>query len=146
MQDNLGRVKKIGTLKGKSANTLFWSPQGKNIVLAGLKSLNGQLEFFNVDEFETMATTEHFMCTDVDWDPTGRYVTTSVTSVHQMENGFNMWAFNGRLLYRTPRDRFFQVYSLYIHCCSDIFAVFSLPVGYTHCIFTAVQAYSLYIH
>mmetsp|Transcript_27692 Transcript_27692/g.46371 ORF Transcript_27692/g.46371 Transcript_27692/m.46371 type:complete len:374 (+) Transcript_27692:69-1190(+) len=108
MQDNLGRVKKIGTLKGKSANTLFWSPQGKNIVLAGLKSLNGQLEFFNVDEFETMATTEHFMCTDVDWDPTGRYVTTSVTSVHQMENGFNMWAFNGRLLYRTPRDRFFQ--------------------------------------
>eukprot|EP00959_Pyramimonas_sp_CCMP1952_P151153 3163365-Pyramimonas_sp.AAC.1 len=25
-----------------------------------------------------------------------------------MENGFNMWSFNGRLLYRTPRDRFFQ--------------------------------------
>uniref|UniRef100_A0A7S0RNS6 Eukaryotic translation initiation factor 3 subunit B n=1 Tax=Pyramimonas obovata TaxID=1411642 RepID=A0A7S0RNS6_9CHLO len=108
MQDKLGRVKKIGTLKGKSANQLYWSPQGKNIILAGLKSLNGQLEFFNVDEFETMATTEHFMCTDVNWDPTGRYVSTSVTSMHQMENGFNMWSFNGRLLYRTPRDRFFQ--------------------------------------
>jgi translation initiation factor 3 subunit B len=27
---------------------MFWSPAGKNIVLAGLKSMNGQLEFFNV--------------------------------------------------------------------------------------------------
>jgi len=27
MQDKLGRVKKLGTLKGKSANQLFWSPQ-----------------------------------------------------------------------------------------------------------------------
>lgn len=32
--------------------------------------------------------------------PTGRYVATSVTSLHQMENGFNMWSFNGKLLYR----------------------------------------------
>ena len=43
-----------------------------------------QLEFFNVDEFETMATGEHFMATDVEWDPTGRYIATSVTHVHQV--------------------------------------------------------------
>jgi translation initiation factor 3 subunit B len=108
MEDKLGRVKKIGTLKGKSANTLYWSPQGKNVVLAGLKSLNGQLEFFNVDDFETLATNEHFMCQEVEWDPTGRYVTTSVTSVVSMENGFYLWAFNGKLLYKTMRDRFFK--------------------------------------
>jgi translation initiation factor 3 subunit B len=47
--------------------------QGKNILLAGLKSFNGQLEFYNVDDAETMATAEHFMCTDVDWDPTGAW-------------------------------------------------------------------------
>jgi len=108
MEDKLGRVKKIGTLKGKTANQLYWSPQGKNVVLAGLKSMNGQLEFFNVDEFETLATNEHFMCQEVEWDPTGRYVTTSVTSVVSMENGFYMWAFNGKLLYKTMRDRFFK--------------------------------------
>lgn len=68
-------------------------------MLSGLKSLNGQLEFFNVDEFEVLAAVEHFMATDVEWDPTGRYVASSVTSIHQMENGFNMWSFNGRLLY-----------------------------------------------
>jgi hypothetical protein len=42
--------------------------------LTGLKAYNGQLEFYNVDELETMATAEHFMATDIDWDPTGRQV------------------------------------------------------------------------
>jgi Eukaryotic translation initiation factor eIF2A len=65
-----------------------------------LQQMNGQLEFYNVEEAETMATGEHFMCTDIEWDPTGRYVATVVTSVHQMENGFNLWSWNGNLMYR----------------------------------------------
>ncbi|KAK2643511.1 hypothetical protein Ddye_025274 [Dipteronia dyeriana] len=105
---NTGWVSKLTTLKGKQANALFWSPSGRFIVLAGLKGFNGQLEFYNVDELETMATAEHFMATDIEWDPTGRYVATAVTSVHEMENGFNVWSFNGKLLYRTLKDRFFQ--------------------------------------
>lgn len=68
------RVSKLTTLKGKQANALFWSPAGRYIVLAGLKGFNGQLEFYNVDELETMATAEHFMATDIEWDPTGRYM------------------------------------------------------------------------
>jgi translation initiation factor 3 subunit B len=69
---NTGRVSKLTTLKGKQANALFWSPSGRYIILAGLKGFNGQLEFYNVDELETMATAEHFMATDIEWDPTGR--------------------------------------------------------------------------
>ncbi|CAI0476704.1 unnamed protein product [Linum tenue] len=104
-----GRVSKLTTLKGKQANALFWSPSGHYVILAGMKGFNGQLEFYNVDELETMATAEHFMATDVEWDPTGRYVATAVTSVHhEMENGFNIWSFNGKLLYRTLKDHFFQ--------------------------------------
>ncbi|OMO65967.1 hypothetical protein COLO4_30887 [Corchorus olitorius] len=105
---NVGRVSKLTTLKGKQANKLFWSPGGRFIVLAGLKGFNGQLEFFDVDELQTMSTAEHFMATDIEWDPTGRYVATSVTSVHEMENGFNIWSFNGKLLYRVMKDHFFQ--------------------------------------
>jgi translation initiation factor 3 subunit B len=71
---NTGRVSKLTTLKGKQANALFWSPAGRFIVLAGLKGFNGLLEFYNVDELETMANTEHFYATDVEWDPTGRYI------------------------------------------------------------------------
>ncbi|XP_020093747.1 eukaryotic translation initiation factor 3 subunit B-like [Ananas comosus] len=106
--NNTGRVSKLTTLKAKQANALYWSPAGRFIVLAGLKGFNGQLEFYNVDELETMATGEHFMATDIEWDPTGRYLATSVTSVHEMENGFYIWSFNGKLLYRIPKDHFFQ--------------------------------------
>ncbi|EFJ13839.1 hypothetical protein SELMODRAFT_446105 [Selaginella moellendorffii] len=106
--NNVDRVTKLATLKGKQANALYWSPAGRFIVLAGLKAYNGQLEFYNVDDLETMATAEHFMATDVDWDPAGRYVATSVTSVHQMENGFIIWSFHGKLIYKVSRDRFFQ--------------------------------------
>ena len=103
------QVKHLGTIKNKTANHLFWSPKGSVIVLAGLKTMNGQFEFFNVDEMETMASAEHFMATDVEWDPTGRYVTTAVTSVHQMENGFHVWTFNGKLLYKYVCDnKFYQ--------------------------------------
>lgn len=105
---NTSRVSKLTTLKSKQANALYWSPSGKYLILAGLKGFNGQLEFYNVDELETMATAEHFMCTDIEWDPTGRYVATAVTSVHEMENGFNIWSFNGKLLYRILKDHFFQ--------------------------------------
>ncbi|KAK9824494.1 hypothetical protein WJX72_010811 [[Myrmecia] bisecta] len=101
-------VQLIGTLPNKQANCMSWSPQGKFLILGGLKALNGQLEFFNADDFETLNAAEHFMCTDIDWDPTGRYVATSVTSIHQMENGYNIWLFNGELLYRTPKERFYQ--------------------------------------
>ncbi|XP_074557396.1 eukaryotic translation initiation factor 3 subunit B-like [Curcuma longa] len=105
---NTGRVSKLMTLKSKQANALYWSPAGRYILLAGLKGFNGQLEFYNVDELETMATGEHFMATDIEWDPTGRYIATAVTSVHEMENGFHIWSFNGKLLYRISRDHFYQ--------------------------------------
>jgi hypothetical protein len=56
----------------KTANHLFWAPTGQFVVLAGLRSMNGCLEFVDTGDFTTMGTGEHFMCTDVEWDPTGR--------------------------------------------------------------------------
>ncbi|GLI69794.1 hypothetical protein VaNZ11_014493 [Volvox africanus] len=110
MRDDKGRlgVRELKMLDNRACNAISWSPQGRNIVLAGLKNFNGQLEFFNVDEMETMATAEHFMATDVEWDPTGRYVATVVSHVQQMENGVNVWSFGGRLLYSTQRDKLYQ--------------------------------------
>jgi translation initiation factor 3 subunit B len=55
-----------------------------------------------------MNTAEHFMCTDIEWDPTGRFVASSVGHIHQMENGFIMWLFNGTELYSQKRERFLQ--------------------------------------
>ncbi|KAL1210408.1 Eukaryotic translation initiation factor 3 subunit B [Cardamine amara subsp. amara] len=56
-----------------------------------------------------MATVDNFMATYIEWDPTGRYVATAVTSsVQEMENGFYIWSLNGKLLYRTLKEQFFQ--------------------------------------
>lgn len=59
-------------------NNLFWSPMGQFIVLADLRA-NGILEFVDTNDFTVMNTTDHFQVTDVEWDPTGRYVVTAVS-------------------------------------------------------------------
>ena len=52
---------------------------GQFIVLAGLRAMSGTLEFVDTADFTIMNTGEHFMATDVEWDPTGRYVATAVS-------------------------------------------------------------------
>lgn len=102
-------VTHLKTLEKKSVNEIFWSPAGHHVVLAGMKNLNGVLNFFNADDGESMAEDEHFMCTDVEWDPTGRYVTTYVSAFRQpMENGYTIWNFAGKRQLVVNRDKFFQ--------------------------------------
>lgn len=103
-----GQVKLLKSFPKKQANHLFWSPRGTHIVVAGLKSFNGVLEFWNVQEMELTGGGEHFMCTDVEWDPSGRYVTTSVSYyLHNMENGYTLWTFQGKQYLSLSRDKFY---------------------------------------
>ena len=49
------------------------------------------------------------MCTDVEWDPSGRYVATSVSYYrHQMENGYTLWTFQGKQFLSLAREKFLQ--------------------------------------
>ena len=41
--------------------------------------MNGALEFYDLNEVTLMNVGEHFTATDVEWDPSGRYVSTSVS-------------------------------------------------------------------
>lgn len=59
-------------LEKRACNHLFWSPNGQFIVLAGLGSMSGALEFVDTNEFTIMNLTDHYQCSDVEWDPTGR--------------------------------------------------------------------------
>jgi translation initiation factor 3 subunit B len=86
--------------KNMGSQPFLMGVQGKFLVLGGLKAMSGQLAFFSADDFEVLSAAEHFMCTDIEWDPTGRYVATAVTSIHQMENGYKIWLFNGSLIYQ----------------------------------------------
>lgn len=94
----------------KSANHLFWSPTGQFIVLAGLRNMNGVLEFIDTADFTVMNSGDHFMCTDVEWDPTGRYLMTGVSWWgHKVDNAYWIWSFQGKILRRIQTDRFCQL-------------------------------------
>ncbi|GAB9471386.1 Eukaryotic translation initiation factor 3 subunit b [Globisporangium polare] len=103
------------TLTDKPCSNVYWSPHGNNIVLAGLGEINGSLEFWDTDEKQSITVQEHFKCTHVEWDPSGRVVATSVCQPldntyykFQMDNGYNLWTFQGKLLTEEKKDSFYQ--------------------------------------
>ncbi|GFR78417.1 eukaryotic translation initiation factor 3 subunit B, partial [Elysia marginata] len=107
---NGGKVELFKTLEKKAANHLFWSPNGQFIVLAGLRSMNGVLEFVDTQDMTIMNQTEHFMATDVEWDPTGRYVVSAVSWWgHKVDNGYWLWNFQGVSQHRQPLEKFCQL-------------------------------------
>ncbi|KAJ1491261.1 eukaryotic translation initiation factor eIF2A-domain-containing protein, partial [Baffinella frigidus] len=109
LKEGKAQVTLLKTLEKKPVNEVFWSPQGHHVVLAGLKNLNGLMTFYDVDNLESMADDEHFMATDLVWDPTGRYVATYVSAFRQpMENGYQIWNFAGKVQQRTTKDKFWQ--------------------------------------
>lgn len=44
-----------------------------------IHSMNGALAFVDTSDCTVMNIAEHYMASDVEWDPTGRYVVTSVS-------------------------------------------------------------------
>lgn len=103
----LGGVHHIHTMTNRSVSSLHWSPKGRFLLLAGLKQ-NGKFEWWDADEATVVGAGEHLMANEVAWDPSGRYVVTSVTAMNQMENGFQVWSFCGQPLYRSSKERFFS--------------------------------------
>eukprot|EP00658_Telonema_sp_P-2_P006850 TRINITY_DN12581_c0_g2_i4.p1 TRINITY_DN12581_c0_g2~~TRINITY_DN12581_c0_g2_i4.p1 ORF type:complete len:291 (-),score=114.75 TRINITY_DN12581_c0_g2_i4:201-1073(-) len=103
------QVDKLETLSKKGVNEIRWSPKGRNVLLAGLRNLNGYFEWWNVDEMQMVAQDEHFMATDIDWDPTGRFVVTSVGAWrHSHENGYVVWSVLGKKIHTVQKQQFWQ--------------------------------------
>jgi translation initiation factor 3 subunit B len=120
---------RIYTVKGKEvklqksfdnrpANALFWSPMGGHLVLAGLGPFNGQLEWIDCEHGESLTPIpqEHFQCSEVEWDPSGRFLITSATQPigggnwkYTMDNGYNLWSMQGQLLSQVKVDNCYQV-------------------------------------
>ena len=68
--------------------------------------------FDSLNQVDPLLSNMYYDCHNC---PLCRYVATAVTSVHhEMENGFNIWSFNGKLLYRILKDHFFQVRSIIV--------------------------------
>lgn len=97
-------------LEKKCCNHLFWSPAGQFIVLADLRSSSGVLEFVDTNDFNVMAQQEHFQASDVEWDPTGRYVVTVCSFwKNKVDTGYSVWSFQGKILKRFNSGAFCQL-------------------------------------
>lgn len=96
--------------ENKQCNNIFWSPIGQFVVLAGLRNNYSCLDFVDTSDFTITNSNEHFMVTDVEWDPTGRYVVTAVSWwVHKVDNAYWIWSFQGKLLQKINSERFCQL-------------------------------------
>jgi len=106
-------LKKLVTIDKRPVSRVTWSPQGRFIVLAGTKpTLNGALEFYDVDEqIPLTQNLQHPLCSDIEWDPTGRYVVTFVSNLKtKMENGYKLWTFYGAEIYEERKNTFFFIF------------------------------------
>ncbi len=109
-------IKKIIAISNKPVNNLYWSPVGRNVILANLNNNSGELEFWDLDEKRCINTETHFMCNTIQWDPSGRIVATcviqpmfgAVSMRHTMENGYKLWTMHGEKLCDSPKKDFYQ--------------------------------------
>ncbi|KAJ3138507.1 translation initiation factor eIF-3b like protein [Physocladia obscura] len=65
----LGGARFLKTLDRKGINQVVWSPKGRIAVLAGVRAFQGDIEFWDLT---MLAAGNHYTCTDLEWDPTGR--------------------------------------------------------------------------
>lgn len=94
-----------GTLPSRTSNAIRWSPRGRHVVLATVgSSSKSELEFwdldFNSDDrkegqadwgsgIQLLGVADHYGVTDVEWDPSGRYLATSASAWTHTVSLFN---------------------------------------------------------
>lgn len=91
----LGSFKLVRTADRKNSNAIYWSPKGRFVVVATVHSQTSfDMDFWDLDfegdkpegekdfaaNLQLMKTSEHYGVTDIDWDPTGRYVVSSASA------------------------------------------------------------------
>jgi translation initiation factor 3 subunit B len=120
----VGNFKHLRTLDKKNSNAIYWSPKGRFVVIATIHNQqSSDLDFFDLDfegekpesdkdltaNLQLMNIADHYGVTDVEWDPSGRYVATWASVwKHTMENGYHIYDFKGEPLREEPVDKFKQ--------------------------------------
>jgi len=94
----VGNYKHLRTLEKKNHNAIFWSPKGRFVVIGTIHNQqSSDLDFFDLDfegekpesdkdltaNLQLMNTADHYGVTDVEWDPSGRFVATWASSWKQ---------------------------------------------------------------
>ncbi|GKT89093.1 eukaryotic translation initiation factor 3 [Colletotrichum tofieldiae] len=122
--NTVGNFKHLRTLDKKNSNAIYWSPRGRFVVIATVHNQqSSDLDFFDLDfegekpesdkdltaNLQLMNTGDHYGVTDIEWDPSGRFVATWASAwKHSMENGYHIYDFKGEALREEPVEKFKQ--------------------------------------
>uniref|UniRef100_A0A8C0IQE5 Eukaryotic translation initiation factor 3 subunit B n=1 Tax=Chelonoidis abingdonii TaxID=106734 RepID=A0A8C0IQE5_CHEAB len=93
---NNGKIELIKTFDKQQANTIFWSPQGQFLVLAGLR----RNSILCLEVIHRVITHTFFKVV---------ISTYFSLTVFQVDNAYWLWTFQGRLLQKNNKDRFCQL-------------------------------------
>ena len=113
------KIVKVITLTDRKLNSIFFAPNGQYCVLAGINTpYNGQLEFYDVYNKTTLCQTDHYQCNNIQWDPSSRYVTSSIHETIMMrggekyqytfDNGYQIFTFQGDILTHQKIESLYQ--------------------------------------
>ncbi|KAL2114864.1 hypothetical protein VTJ04DRAFT_10527 [Mycothermus thermophilus] len=122
--NTVGNFKHLRTLEKKNSNAIYWAPKGRFVVIAAVgNSQSSDLEFYDLDfegdkpesekdltaNLQLMNVADHYGVTDIEWDPSGRYVASWASAwKHSMENGYHLYDFRGELLREEAIEKFKQ--------------------------------------
>lgn len=123
-----GTWRLLNKYEKKNTNSLFWSPKGRFLITADVGGTTAvELDFYDFDHeggsnvnektgkkdddlpcnLYHIGQVEHFGMTDLQWDPSGRFVASwSSCWRHATENGYKIWDFRGQLLKSEQIDQF----------------------------------------
>jgi translation initiation factor 3 subunit B len=110
LEDSLDLFFKIENLE---YDNLKWSPRTPYFILYTVNNQNAYNSFqiWDLLQKNLIVTNKYFGMTDIEWDPTGRFVTSSVSQFRRSnENGFIIWNLTGAIIREFKTDKFWSFF------------------------------------
>lgn len=92
-----------------SFNTIVWAPSGRFLCLAGFGSLNGDMDFYDMNKMKKMGSTNSRYAVTAKFSPDSRFFATAVTTPRRrMDNNFKIFKYNGTKIFEEAVDELYQ--------------------------------------
>ena len=91
-------------------NSAMWSPHGRFLALGGLGSLNGDIEFWDMNKQKKIGATNSRYAVDCRWSPDSRHFVTAVTAPRRRTDFcFKIFSYHGILEHEEEREELYQM-------------------------------------